>query len=310
MLKQKKRFKAVLMLFFSVLSFMLYAKQPDYYKTLYIQKNMNSYVHFTKAKLLSIDVGGSSSDILWAVDKNNIVKFKALRENFPPTNMLVTTHDTIIEFKIMYGVSSTNMMNIDLSFGHFSIDGEVSLAEKSKVKMVDSLKDKPLEEAEIIMGEAETPSEYLGSFTPLNFANARAFGKKVKRVNNTDGYNIFSLIYFTQDRDFFYWTVQLNNRSPIEFPIDYVVFEVKGNKPAKKSQTSQSFYARYVPDSLNAKVVYSQEKGNLVFSTRKFAIRRDETLRIRIFERSVNSKGRQYEIGLEQKKFINSVKNI
>lgn len=113
-----------------------------------------------------------------------------------------------------------------------------------------------------------------------------------------------------QDRDYFYFNLLAINKSAIEFPVDYVVFEIKPVKTKKKTQTEQSIYARYVPDKGNDPVIYPLIAQKLIYSTRKFALRDDEVLRVRLYEKSVNSKGRQYEFTVPAKKFNKVVKNI
>lgn len=291
------------------------AKNP-YYKTIYIIKGMNTYVKFIGAKLVSIDVGGSSGDLIWAADATGVVKFRAVKTNFKPTNMLVTTKDTSVQFLVQYGSKGERLVNVDLSFGgRFSgeeskMAREKKLAEKKKDTLQELLKKKPYNEAEMIVESDMNPSNYLGDFQPQSFPLVRITKRAVKNVNFGDGYGVFSLVNFQQDKDFFYFTLGLDNRSKIEFPIGNVSFEVKGLKPAKKNVTDQSIFARYVPDSLNAKVVYPGERKKIIFSTRKFALRADEELHIKIYEKSINSKGRSYEMIIRQRVFNKSLQNF
>ncbi|MEI6949763.1 DUF4138 domain-containing protein [Paraflavisolibacter sp. H34] len=284
-------------------------RDSSYFKTIYVIKSMNTYVQFTGVKPKSINVGGSTGDFLWSVDPGGIVMFKAVRKNFPATNMLVTTKDTVLQFRIEYGVGGKGdrINKIDLSFNGRYSGVEKTAADRRHDSLNKLLKTKPYSEAEILVRDAANPSEYQGDFQPASFGAVRQARREVKRVNFGDGYGMLSLVNFLQDKDFFYFVLGFENRSKIEFPIDYLSFEVKSVKPAQKNETDQRFYAKYVPDPTNAKVIFSGDRKRLIYATRKFALRRDEELHIKLFERSVNSKGRQYEMVLRQKVFNRSL---
>lgn len=247
--------------------------EKEYMDVINVGKYKNTYLEIKNVKVKSIDLGGQPNQVLFDVDQNGLVKLRALKENFPETNLLVITEDRMFQFliryaenqKTLYAYAPDNAANSPLE-----AQGQQPLLSWSG-----SDKDKPL---------------------PKSFEKAYMIRANIRGIDCEDKNLKLSLRNILQDRQYLYWVFEVNNKSRIDYTVDYLGFEVKNKGKEKKNKTLQFIFPAYLQDPRNSKVIPAGQQKAVCYATDKFALRKDEEMYISLYEKSSNSKGRQYRV--------------
>lgn len=257
------------------------ASTKEYMDVIYVGKHKNTYLQIRNFRIKSIDLGGGPSQVLFTVDQNGLVKLRALKANFAETNMLVTTSDRLFQFLVKYSENQKTLY---------------TYAPDAATKAL-------LKPANTVLPSAPANGTLKSTITPVGFEKAYMVKANIHGVDDENEDLRLDLKNLLQDKQFFYWVFQIHNKSRIEYPIDYLGFEVRNKGKETKNKTIQSFYPGYRGDPRNSSVIPAGQEKLVCYATEKFALRDDEEMHISLFEKSNNSKGRQYKVKVSAKQF-------
>jgi hypothetical protein len=253
----------------------------EYLDVIYVGKHKNTYLQIKNFRVKSIDLGGGPGQVLFTVDQNGLVKLRALKTNFAETNMLVTTSDRLFQFLVKYSENQKTLY---------------TYAPDATTKAI-------LKPTNAALSPTASNGTLKGTATPLGFERAYMVKANIHGVKDENDDLRLDMKNLLQDKQFFYWVFQIHNKSSIEYPIDYLGFEVRNKGKETKNKTIQSFYPGYRGDPRNSTVIPAGQEKLVCYATEKFALRGDEEMYISLFERSNNSKGRQYKVKVSAKQF-------
>lgn len=259
--------------------------QKQYLDTIEVCSSLNTYLKIKGIDIKTINVAGSNNVSYQNV--GGVVMFKAARENFESTNMLVIATDTIFQFFLRYNPHPKKSL-YQYSFGRAvpkapSLQAEIALSTPSTATLVDEPEQaKPAYNAASFKSLIETRSN-------LNVGQIR------DRV-------MFRLPLIAQDKKNIYFLIKIMNNSTINYAIDNVNFEVRSRKTVHTSG-QQAVYPPYTESTENLGVIGPRKQVILMYALNKFALRSDELLTITVFEKSATSKGRQFKIDVDSSDF-------
>lgn len=241
-----------------------------------VGKAKTTYIDIIGTTPLSIDVGGEEGAILFAQQaKSNIIKLKANKVNFTTTNMLVVCKDTLFQFLLRYVENPQKTLYKFYKYTPSPVSASTeNLPKKTKDTTV-------------------SPTMYNAEDT--NFEQVRELEKNIN-IGEKKNHVILFLENIAVDKKHIYFKLRLRNGSKIDYPIDYLNFEVRTAGRRLRASSAQPLYPTYTEDPRNAKIVHSRTEQVLIYSLSKFALREDEILYITIFEKAVNTKGRQVKL--------------
>ncbi len=260
--------------------------QKQYMDTIEVGSSVNTYLRIKGMDIKNINIAGSNNVAFQ--NSNGVVMFMAKQANFQPTNMLVIAPDTVLQFYLRYNASPKKTLyqyNLKKNTSNVFISGA----------------------QEATPGEEGSESKLRLSYNPTSFQLLKG-AKPNLNAGLIRNKILFRVTTIAADHENIYFVITVMNNTPINYPIDYVNFEVRSRKSLRASG-QQSVYPQYVSSPDNVKIANPHQSIKLMYGLTKFALREDEILTITIFEKAVTSKGRQYKIDLNSNDF-NAITNL
>jgi conjugative transposon TraN protein len=211
------------------------------------------------AKVLIGDRGFNEIIATKEKDLANVLKIKAARKNFNPTNLHVFTADgRIYPFEICYSDHPSSFTFDLTNFGQ--MDSE-------------SLKDPYI----IFSGDKISDSRLQRELNQIKTA-APFFSKSVYKYEMRLR---LRSIYVSGNR--MYFGLELNNKSNLTYDLDFIRTYIQDEQKVKRSSFQETEIIPIYKDSLRA--VLGGTKSELLIAVPKFTLSRNKRFRIELFEK-------------------------